>query len=289
LVVWSCIAPHGGEVIPELAGADLKRMAHTREGMRELGARCLAAAPDTIVIYTPHGLAQEGIVTVSLSPCAHGNLEGEGGGEVRVDFEVDQEFAATLVNQASALGIPLGGAVFTGESELAPTFPLDWGVTVPLWFMGAHWPQKPRIVVVCPSRALPRGLLVAFGLATARTAEALGRRTAIIASADHGHGHTSDGPYGFSPTSAEYDSAFCEAVRANRLGNLLDWDDDWVQSALADSYWQVIMLYGAQLHTPMEAELITYEAPTYFGMACAALQQVVADGSRIDKAPSHRP
>jgi aromatic ring-opening dioxygenase LigB subunit len=272
MIVWSCIAPHGGEVIPELAGNNLERMAITRRGMRELGDRCLAAAPETIVVYTPHGLAQEGIITLSLSPCAQGKLEGETGGELSFEFEIDQEFSATLANQASALGIPLGGAVFSESSELAPIFPLDWGVTVPLWFMGARWEHKPRIVVACPSRSMPRGLLVCFGLATARAAEALGRRTAIIASADHGHGHDADGPYGFSPSSAEYDDSFCEAVRSNRLGDLLEWDEEWVQSALADSYWQTIMLYGAQLHTRMSADLITYEAPTYFGMACAELK-----------------
>lgn len=272
MLVWSCIAPHGGEVIPELAGHNLDRMAHTRNGMRELGARCLAAQPETIVVYTPHGLCQDGIITLSLSPRASGTLQGEAGGRIEVDFEVDQEFAATLANQVSALGIPLGGAVFSEGSELAPDFPLDWGVTVPTWFMGANWVRKPRIVVACPSRALPRALLVSFGLATARTAETLGRRTAIIASADHGHGHDPDGPYGFSPTSEEYDTAFCEAVRSNRLSDLLDWDEEWVQSALADSYWQTIMLYGAQLHTPMDADLISYEAPTYFGMACVELR-----------------
>ena len=59
---------------------------HTRvdlgdHGMGELGRRCLAAAPETIVVYTPHGLSQEGIITLSLSPCAAGKLQGEHGGE----------------------------------------------------------------------------------------------------------------------------------------------------------------------------------------------------------------
>jgi aromatic ring-opening dioxygenase LigB subunit len=267
VIVWGCIAPHGGEVIPELAGNNRKRMALTRRGMRELGKGCLAAEPETIVVFTPHGLCQEGIITISLSPCASGVLEGETGGEVRVDFEVDQELAATLANQASALGIPIGGGVFSESDQLAPTFPLDWGCTVPLWFMGARWKRKPRIVVACPSRSMPRGLLVAFGLATARAATELGRKTAVIASADHGHGHDPEGPYGFAEESAEYDQAFCDAVREDRLDALLDWDEEWIQSALADSYWQSIMLYGALLHTPMKPSLLTYEAPTYFGMS----------------------
>ena len=50
------------------------------------------------------------------------------------------------------------------------------------------------------------------------------RRVAFIASADHGHGHAPDGPYGFAPESAPYDEQIVELVRENRLGELAAWD-----------------------------------------------------------------
>ena len=42
-----------------------------------------------------------------------------------------------------------------------------------------------------------------------------------------------------------------------------------MEKAAADSWWQMIMLHGA-LGDRFDCELLSYEAPTYFGMLCAA-------------------
>jgi aromatic ring-opening dioxygenase LigB subunit len=92
---------------------------------------------------------------------------------------------------------------------------------------------------------------------------------ALIASADHGHGHTADGPYGFAPESAEYDDEIQAIVRDNRLGALPGWDPGFAVAAKADSFWQLLMLHGA-LGAEFDVELLSYEVPTYFGMLTAA-------------------
>ncbi|MGD1055712.1 MAG: hypothetical protein ABR867_06490 [Nitrososphaerales archaeon] len=48
-LVYACIAPHGGETIPALAGDKLQLFSPTRRGMRILARRVKAARPDTIV------------------------------------------------------------------------------------------------------------------------------------------------------------------------------------------------------------------------------------------------
>jgi aromatic ring-opening dioxygenase LigB subunit len=40
-------------------------------------------------------------------------------------------------------------------------------------------------------------------------------------------------------------------------------------AAKADSFWQLLMLHGA-LGDAFSAELLSYEAPTYFGMLTAS-------------------
>jgi aromatic ring-opening dioxygenase LigB subunit len=47
-----------------------------------------------------------------------------------------------------------------------------------------------------------------------------------------------------------------------------------METAKVDAYWQTIILAGALGHTPMQGELLSYEAPTYFGMAVAAYEPV---------------
>ncbi len=87
----------------------------------------------------------------------------------------------------------------------------------------------------------------------------------LIASADHGHGHTPDGPYGFAAESKPYDERISELIATNRLGELVPVDPAWAVAAKADSFWQLLMLHGA-LGDAFEPELLSYEVPTYFGM-----------------------
>jgi aromatic ring-opening dioxygenase LigB subunit len=92
---------------------------------------------------------------------------------------------------------------------------------------------------------------------------------ALIASADHGHAHDADGPYGFDPAAAEYDARIVELVQQNRLADLIDLPPAFVDLAKADSWWQLLMLHGA-LGEGWSGDFLSYEASTYFGMLCAA-------------------
>jgi aromatic ring-opening dioxygenase LigB subunit len=48
----------------------------------------------------------------------------------------------------------------------------------------------------------------------------------------------------------------------------------FMEEAKVDAYWQTIILAGALGHTPLRGELLSYEVPTYFGMAVAAYSPV---------------
>jgi aromatic ring-opening dioxygenase LigB subunit len=133
---------------------------------------------------------------------------------------------------------------------------------------GRSEPQVPA-VVVSPARDLSLPEHVRAGQALARAADASGKRVALIASADHGHAHDADGPYGFDPAAAEYDDLIVGFVQENRLEGVLGLDPAFVDAAKADSWWQLAMLHGA-LGTGWTGTFLSYEASTYFGMLCAA-------------------
>lgn len=270
MLVWACIAPHGGELIPELANGTYERMEKTRAAMRTLGEQCRAAVPDTIVVFTPHGLAIKGYITVSVTRHASGSVDGDDGRRVSSTFRVDRDLADEICLRSVSYEVPVVQAAYDKAGNPAESLNLDWGALVPLWFMGASWPKPPQVVVICPDRSLPRKTLVDFGRAVAEAGEESEKRIAVICSADQGHGHSADGPYGFAEQSAPYDEAYCRAVADGDIARMLDWEEEWIETALPDSFWQTIMLQGALQHVPMSPELLSYEAPTYFGMACAA-------------------
>ena len=269
-LVFACIAPHGGEVIPELA-ADLNRMARTRAAMKELGRRCARARPDTVVVLTPHGMVVQGAVSLGETKAAAGVLGERPPARVSAVFETDIKLAQSIAEEASQQNVPIARLV---AEEKDAMLPLDWGALVPLWFLAHPLVPRPKVVVLAPDRGLPRETLVRCGLAITRAARASGRRVALVASCDQGHAHDPHGPYGYDPAAAEHDEAMCRAIADDDLASLLEWENDFLEAAKVDAYWQTIMLLGSIAFPRFEPELLSYECPTYFGMAVASFTPV---------------
>jgi aromatic ring-opening dioxygenase LigB subunit len=253
-LVFACIAPHGGLVFDQPE-------APTRQGMEELGRRFTAAEPEVAIVLTPHGVHVDGHFAVVRSAALEGDASQWTDADSNYTGPGEPELADACVRALQADGLPALGITFGATAAGASTMPLDWGAAIPLWFMPAP------AVVISPSRALSNEQHVRAGAALARSTGEL--RVALIASADHGHGHSEDGPYGFAAESAPYDDKIQEVVRENRLGELAGVDPQWAVDAKADSFWQLLMLHGA-IGDGFEPELLSYEAPTYFGMLTAA-------------------
>ena len=100
---------------------------------------------------------------------------------------------------------------------------------------------RAAVVVVAPARDRPLAEHVQLGEAIA--AATGDRAVALVASADHGHAHDPDGPYGFDPGRGGLRRALPRAPRARPL----DFEPlaALVEPAKADSLWQLLVLQGA--------------------------------------------
>jgi aromatic ring-opening dioxygenase LigB subunit len=263
-LVFAAIAPHG--TLPE---APIDNADATHAALAELGRRFDAARPEATIVLTPHNVHVEGHFAVVLAGELSGSLEGLfDAPDVKLTCPVDLELARDAIVALHDDGIPVVGASFGANDPGAATAPMDWGVLIPLWVMGGRSEPPVPTVVVSPARDRSPEEHVRAGQALVRVAEGSGKRVALIASADHGHAHDADGPYGFDPAAAEYDARVVDLVKDSRLGGLLDFDPAFVDAAKADSWWQLLMLHGA-LGDGWRSEFLSYEAPTYFGLICA--------------------
>jgi aromatic ring-opening dioxygenase LigB subunit len=232
-LVFACIAPHGDvDLAPEL-----------RAAMEELGRRCAATAPDVAVVVSPHSVHVDRHFAVVTA------------GKVG-EWETDDALAAALLEAP----LPILGVSYGGNDAASAEFPLDWGTEVPLDFIRA-----PRVVVVAPARDRPLEEHLRLGEAIA----ALPGSVALIASADNGHAHDPDGPYGFDLAAADYDAQLLEILASNKLDFLPL--AELVEPAKADSLWQLLVLQGA-LGETARADVLAYAAPTYYGMLVAEVQ-----------------
>ncbi|MDX6485310.1 MAG: hypothetical protein QOF43_463 [Gaiellaceae bacterium] len=235
MIAFGAIAPHGDvDATPEL-----------RAAMEELGRRFDASGCDTAIVVTPHNVHVEGHFAIVTS--------------ARVgEHETDRGLAAKLIDAIRAAGLPVAGVSYGGNVAAEAEMPLDWGTEVPLRFV-----RPQRVVVLAPARDRPLSEHVLLGqVIAAATGE---EPVALVASADHGHAHEEDGPYGFDPAAAEYDTRFQALLSAKPL----DFTPlgELVAAAKADSLWQLLVLQGS---LDAELELLAYAAPSYYGMAVAA-------------------
>jgi aromatic ring-opening dioxygenase LigB subunit len=230
VIVFACVAPHGDvDLDPAL-----------RAAMEELGRRFDAAKPDTAIVVTPHNVHVDRHFAVVTA------------GHVG-EWECDRELAQALLE----VDLPSVGVSYGGNDAAGAEHPLDWGTEVPLTYLRAK-----RVVVVAPARDRSLDDHLRLGEAIAR----LPGRHALIASADHGHAHDPEGPYGFDPEAAVYDEKLLQILGSGRL----DFRPlaEHVEAGKADSLWQLLVLQGA-MGEAARVTLLAYAAPTYYGMAVA--------------------
>src|SRR5687768_6353569 len=268
-LVFAAIAPHGSMAIAEWCKPEEReRAAKTRTALEELGRRFAAASPDVTVVLTPHNIHVERRIAVVVAGTMMGTLE-EGAAPISMRVPVDRDMATAIAAAAGETGVRIAAVSYGANDAAAAVFPMDWGTQVPLHFMGGRDDPPKPIVMIAPARDLPWDAHVTVGRAIAKATEASGKRVALIASCDHGHAHDPKGPYGFSPASKEFDDRVVELVKRDALGELMRFEPAFVADAKADSFWQMLMLHGA-IADRWQGEFLSYEAPTYFGMLCAA-------------------
>lgn len=282
-LVAAAIMPHGFALIPALSD-DAEGAMETRRAMEEVGRRFADAGVEAVVLAGPHGTRVEGAICVMDVGRAAGTLAR---GDCNIDMNVpcDRQLIEAILGGARSAGINAAAAGFGGNRADQSVAPLDWGAVTPLWFVGhdANRPlsgnvlapnpeqdEGPPVVLITPSRSLSRQKMVDFGQMLGRVFAEDKRKISFIASCDWAHTHREDGPYGAHPKAAEVDAKVVQAVKEHELHTLATLSDEDVTDAAIDGLWQTLMLAGIQDVTPCDAEFLSYEVPSYFGMIVTA-------------------
>jgi len=132
-LVFAAIAPHG--TLPE---APVPGAEKTHDALAELGRRFAAASPEATIVLSPHNVHVEGHFAVVLAGMLSGSLAEFDAPDVKLTCPVDVELATQAIVALHDDGIPVVGASFGANDPGAATAPMDWGVLIPLWFMGGR-------------------------------------------------------------------------------------------------------------------------------------------------------
>src|SRR5262249_25407555 len=139
-LIYACIAPHAGDLIPETV-ADQDKVAPTRQAMYTLGDRLQTLAPEITVIINPHGFRVQEALSISVAERA----VAEWAPTVKLEFDMDADLAHAIADEANESNVPVVRYIYGASGGPECFIPLDWGAVVPLYFMGYRFTPKPKL------------------------------------------------------------------------------------------------------------------------------------------------
>jgi len=258
-VVWGCLAPHPPIIVPGVGGGEQAEGASTRQAMEELARRLDRARVDTVVLVTPHGPVFRDAVTLQDANRLEGSLASFGAPDVAVSAPVDRPLLRAITDQCRSRGV---------ETNLLPLPSLDHGSLVPLHFL---FGGRPLPLVVAAAAFLPLTVLHRFGHAVHEAGLSLGRRLALVASGDLSHRLTADAPAGYDPAGKKFDDLLVESLRRGEVDRIVAFDSRLSDRAGECGLRPLVMTLGGFPRSPLDTEVLSYEAPFGVGYAVVSL------------------
>lgn len=259
-IVFAGLMPHAPILVPGVGGESLFHARATATAMGTVAEHALAAAPETVVLVSPHSPRQPGAFGLWSTRRLCGSLGRFGSPDDAVDLPLDEEFADRLEIEAERLGLRMW-RIARGS--------LDHGALVPLCYLtSAGWKHKTVVVGL----SVPgEGGLDELGHAIAATTKHLKRRTAIIASGDMSHRLTHTAPAGYDPEAHRFDEAFIHLLQDAAVRNLSQIDPALQERAAEDVVDATAVAVAASDYRTTGHAVLSYEGPFGVGYGVAIL------------------
>lgn len=278
-VVFTIMVPHPPIIVPAIGGGEEKKIQKTSKGFEYVMRELVNYAPDTIIITSPHSVMYSDYFHISPHSSATGDLGRFGAPQETFSVTYDTDFVAHLVGLSAKESLPAG---ILGEKEAE----LDHGITVPFHFLQKAFGGEIDAEIV---RISLSGLSLLdhyhLGKLIQKTANDLGRRTAIIASGDLSHRLKEDGPYGYVPEGPEYDKQIMDVMHRGAFEELFDFSSEFLEQAAECGHRSFVIMAGALDGMGVNSQALSYEGPFGVGYGIAQFVPTKPDKERrfLDK------
>ena len=274
-IVFACAVPHPPLIVPAVGRGQELEIRATVDAYRQVAREVVAAAPDVIVVTSPHAPYFRDAFHVTTDAELPGSMQQFRAPKCRIDARCDVAFA-----RAVAAGLT-EAKIHVATSDYYPD-DMDHGTFVPLHFVkeataeagegAAAAGDLPCPIVRIGLSVLPKENHRELGRIIARVAAAQGKRVAFIASGDLSHKLKSDGPYGFVPEGPVFDEEICKLFAAGDLDGLFTMDEKMCDAAAECGLRSFMIMAGALEGLDVEAELLSHEGTFGVGYGVAAFR-----------------
>ena len=257
-LVFAAVTPHPPHLIPTIGKEKTAKLQSTANAFDELEKKLYIAKPDTVIVFSPHGLLLEDTMIMNVNPKFTVNLKEFG------DLITAQTYKGAI-DVAFRLREAVRGAGFSLNTHSSEE--LDYGVSIPLLFLMRHLPNA--TILPISNSLLSAKIHFDFGYEIKEAIMNTNKRVALIASSDLSHRLTSDAPGGFSPAGKKFDEIVLSALQSHNTTALLNLDPRVVHEAASCGWYTLIMLLGALQRVNYELSVLAHESPFGVGYLTA--------------------
>ncbi len=259
MIVFAAIVPHPPESIPGIGAIkDIEKVKKTLTAFEQLRVDLERAAPDTIVIISPHSELQPYSFVINSSPKLVGSFADFGLAK-SFEYKNDTEIANRIRQNCRIDDI----------SAHLHQNPLDYGTLIPLYHLTKN--IDPKIVHLSFSLMSYQQHFRYGQIIESIVGKKNSKRIAIIASGELSHRLMLGAPAGFSPEGEIFDRAIIHHLGENNLLSIMNMHKEVVEEVAECGIRSIVILMGAIHEEKYAFKLLSYEGPFGIGYLTARL------------------
>lgn len=270
-ILAAFMVPHPPLIIPDIGRGEERKIQRTIDAYEQVAREIGELQPETIVVISPHQTMYADYFHISPGKGAKGDFGQFRMPQVAMQVSYDTTYVQKLCELSDNGNLRAGTE---GERDRR----LDHGTMVPLYFVNRHLREYELVRIGLSG--LPLKKHYQLGQYIREAADALNRRVVLIASGDLSHRLKEDGPYGYRKEGPEYDERIMEVMGAGDFGALLEFSEDFCESAGECGHRSFTIMAGAFDRMKVDAKRLSYEGPFGVGYGICSY---VACGSDADR------
>jgi aromatic ring-opening dioxygenase LigB subunit len=255
---FAAISPHPPIIVPGIGTEeDLQKAADTVFGMKKLASAFKEAEIDTLIVISPHSLIYPDQFNVAGMKKLFGTFSQFGAPEIMMELGNDIDLALEIDKAANKEGLKT--LLYDNNGEFME---LDHGLMVPLYYLRVQQESSFKVVPIAYSN-LSKASHFAFGQVLRDVAKNYSGRVGILASGDLSHRLIQN------HEGKVFDKKLKEDLKANKSAEILQYDEDWLESIGECGYRSILILLGVLDGIKTKCDVLSYEGPFGVGYLVA--------------------
>jgi AmmeMemoRadiSam system protein A len=274
-IINSYILPHPPIIVPEIGQDKEKAAADTIRAVKRAAQEIAQDNPTTIILSSPHAPCFRDFVYIANSEYLFGNFAAFGKPKLEFCFNNNSELIAEIIKKADLAGINAGTLSSRIREQYDIPDMLDHGALVPLYYIRKEIGNYKLVLISTPF--MPLINLYRFGKCIAEAVNLSNENVVYVASGDLSHRLTADAPAGYNPKGREYDQYLIGKLKEGAIEDLLNIDENFMETAGECGTRSFIMMLGALDGLKIKTDIFSYEGPFGVGYLVAKVSSLERD------------